>query len=160
MFYGVNDFFSGVAIVSQKILSAKRFLWYNLSMEFKDLIKEALSVSAGRELSEGAYFGGVGAALETMSGKIYHGTCIDCFCGIGTCAEHAAVLNMLMNGESEIKKIVAVKENGEILPPCGRCRELLYMVNAKNAETEFMVAKNEVKKLKDLLPNPYLGYYQ
>lgn len=131
-----------------------------LFMEYKDLIKEALSVSAGRELSEGAYFGGVGTALETAGGKVYKGTSLDCSCGIGACAEYSAITSMLMAGESQVKRIVSVKENGDILPPCGRCRELTYMVDSKNADTEFMVGKDKVMKLRELLPNPYLGYYE
>jgi cytidine deaminase len=62
---------------------------------------------------------------------------------------------MLKNKESEIQAIVAVDRNGKILPPCGRCRELLQQVNLKNLQTEVFVSKNKAIKLKELLPCRY-----
>ena len=63
--------------------------------------------------------GSVGAALVTRQGNIYTGICIDVTCGMGFCAEHAAVAEMLKARQTEIDMIVAVGE-GVILPPCGR----------------------------------------
>ena len=66
--------------------------------------------------------GSVSAALLTQSGNIYSGICLDMACGIGFCAEHAAIADMLKAHETVIKSIVAVRADG-IVPPCGRCRE-------------------------------------
>lgn len=43
-------------------------------------------------------------ALETVSGAVYTGICIDVPCSIGMCAEQAAIAEMLKNGETKIKK--------------------------------------------------------
>src|SRR5215213_8694335 len=59
--------------------------------------------------------GSVGSALLTRQGNIYTGICIDVTCGIGFCAEHAAVAEMLKARETAIAMIVAVGE-GVILP--------------------------------------------
>ena len=52
---------------------------------------------------------------------------------------------------TRIEKIVAVCEEG-VVPPCGRCRELMYQVDFANAETDVIVSENKVMRLKDLLP--------
>lgn len=63
---------------------------------------------------------------------------------------------MLKNNESEIDKIVAYSAKGKIYAPCGRCRELIRMINTANLETKVMVDEDKVYKLKDLLPEMYI----
>jgi cytidine deaminase len=65
---------------------------------------------------------------------------------------------MLTNGESRIEKIVALDGDGVILPPCGRCREIIYQVNNQNKEAD-IILKNKVMKLKDLLPEIWQEAY-
>src|SRR5262245_29793038 len=74
--------------------------------------------------------GSVAAALQTAAGNVYTGVCIDTQCGLGFCAEHAAIAEMLKARESAIAMIVAVTSGGAIIPPCGRCRELIRQVNS------------------------------
>lgn len=64
---------------------------------------------------------------------------------------------MLKNNESEIDKIVAYSAKGQIYAPCGRCRELIRMVNDKNLNTKVLIAKDKVCELKDLLPEMYIS---
>lgn len=89
--------------------------------------------------------------MLTDKGNIYTGVAITCACNIGFCAEHSAIAEMLKHRESRIVKIVAVNSNSA-LPPCGRCRDFIRMVNEKNMEPEVMVENNKIVKLKDLLP--------
>ncbi len=96
--------------------------------------------------------GAVAAALITKTGNIYTGICLDMACGIGFCAEHSAIAEMLKHHESEINMIVAITEN-QILPPCGRCRELMMQINSKNSKTKIGLPKNKIKLLEELLPN-------
>ena len=56
---------------------------------------------------------GVAAAVESISGKIYVGVCVDGGCTLGICAERNAIFNMLTNGEDAIKRVVAVNWDGE-----------------------------------------------
>ena len=44
---------------------------------------------------------------------------------MGFCAEHAAIAAMITAGENRITKVIAVYEDGTIIPPCGRCREFI-----------------------------------
>lgn len=98
--------------------------------------------------------GGVAAALETVAGNVYTGICVETHCGMGFCAEHAAVAEMLKARESQIRRIVAVTHPEGILPPCGRCRELLWQVNDRNCDAQVIVALNRSIPLSDLLPQP------
>jgi len=95
--------------------------------------------------------GSVGAAIKSSSGKIYTGICIDVQCGIGFCAEHAAISEMLKSRETVIDFVVAVGKSG-IISPCGRCRELMMQIDKKNAETKVILDTNRVVFLKELLP--------
>jgi cytidine deaminase len=94
----------------------------------------------------------VAAAILTSSGHTYTGVCVHVSCGIGFCAEHAAVAEMLKARETEIEAIVAVCEDG-VLPPCGRCRELLVQVNPRNLEALVALPGDRVKRLRELLPD-------
>jgi cytidine deaminase len=97
----------------------------------------------------------VAAAILTTAGNIYTGICVHLSCGIGFCAEHAAVAEMLKARETEIEVIVAVCEEG-VLAPCGRCRELLVQVNPKNLDAYVAIPDGQLKRLRDLLPEHWL----
>lgn len=122
---------------------------------FTTLKKEARKVSKNRKLSDLASCGGVGSTLITAKGNLYTGICIDACCGIGFCAEHAAIAEMLKHGESEIREIIAVTDHGKILPPCGRCRELIFQIDPRNKETIVHLSANKTKRIKVLLPDPW-----
>lgn len=119
-------------------------------MEFTELYQKALEVLHPRQVSEDIEAGGVAAALVTDQGNVYQGVCIDTACSMGFCAEHAAIAAMLTAGENRVEKIVAVNWNRDILPPCGRCRELLMQLG--NPDALVLVAKDTAVKVKDLLP--------
>ncbi|SIS75777.1 cytidine deaminase family protein [Alicyclobacillus vulcanalis] len=121
-------------------------------MTFEELIEKARSVHGFRQLSPEATAGSVSAALETAQGHVYIGVCIDTACSLGFCAEHAAAAAMVTAGEHRVVRMVAVGANGAVLPPCGRCRELIRLLHPGNLETEVMVAPGAVVKLAELLP--------
>lgn len=121
-------------------------------MNFEQLIRRAQAVVAPRRLSAAAEAGSVGAALLSEGGIVYVGVCIDAACSVGFCAEHAAAAAMITAGEQRIVKMVAVGSRGEILPPCGRCREFIYQIHEDNVATKVMVQRGVVVTLLDLLP--------
>lgn len=121
-------------------------------MDFIELYNIARSAAKPFKLSEYAEAGGVGAAILTVSGNVYTGVCIDTACSMGFCAEHAAAAAMITAGENEISKIVAVGSRGNVMPPCGRCREFLSQIADANLNAEVMVSDTTVVRLKDLLP--------
>jgi len=121
----------------------------------EQLIQKAKEVAKLHKSSEDVRIGDIGCALVTNKGNLYLGVSIHACCGIGFCAEHSAIASMVLKQEYKIKKIVAVSGDGTILPPCGRCRELMYQIDEENYETEIIIDKNKVVKLKDLLPEPW-----
>jgi cytidine deaminase len=96
--------------------------------------------------------GEVAAALVTGDGNYYTGICVDVACSLGFCAEHAAIAEMLKNRETRVEMIVAVRQNGVILPPCGRCREMLLQINGDNARTKVVVNDRQILTLEELMP--------
>ena len=97
----------------------------------------------------------VAAAILSGSGKTYTGVCIDLSCGIGFCAEHAAVAEMLKGRETEIDTIVAVGKDG-VLAPCGRCRELMVQVDPRNFNARVGLPDGRVSPLSELLPDHWI----
>lgn len=110
----------------------------------------ALEVLNPRRVSENVEAGGVAAALVTGRGNVYRGVCIDTACSLGFCAEHAALAAMLTAGEDRVEMIVAVGWDKQIMPPCGRCRELLMQLG--NPDCQVVVAPGEVVPVRELLP--------
>jgi cytidine deaminase len=102
--------------------------------------------------------GGIGAALETASGMVYTGINLDLACGIGFCAEHSAVAEMLKSRETVVRRIVAVNEE-RIIAPCGRCREMLVQVDARNLDCEVLLPDGAAATLRELLPSAWLEQY-
>jgi cytidine deaminase len=109
-----------------------------------------------RRTSAGRLVGDVAAALISAGGNIYRGVCIDTGSGTGFCAEHAAIAAMVTAGEYRIARIVAVwrDEDGRryVLPPCGRCRELIRQIDTANLDTAVILGDGRRLRLRDLLP--------
>lgn len=120
-----------------------------------DLIRGAASVINPKRVGD-RLFGDVGATLITDAGQQYFGVCIDTGSGTGFCAEHSAIAAMVTAKEYRIQKIVAVWRDGNgalyVLPPCGRCRELIRQIDAANLDTDVVLGPDKVVKLRDLLP--------
>jgi cytidine deaminase len=125
-------------------------------MTNEELIRQAKSIINPHKVDD-RLLGNVGAVLVTNKGNVYSGVCIDTGSGTGFCAEAAAIGTMVTAGEYEIAKIVAVWIDDEgkhtyVLPPCGRCREFIRQIDERNLDTNVILGKDTVMKLKELLP--------
>ena len=67
-------------------------------------------------------------------------------------SESAEAGSVAAAGESRIVKLVAWKEGEGPVPPCGRCRELIYQLNHENLACEVLLPGG-VKTLAQLLPD-------
>ncbi|CBZ02070.1 cytidine deaminase [Clostridium botulinum] len=121
-------------------------------MKFDELYDIAKNALNPRKISKNSYAGSVAAAILSESGKVYTGVCIDTPCSMGFCAEHAAIATMITAGENRITKIVAVYEDGTIIPPCGRCREFICQIHDENYKCQVMIKKDMIITINDLLP--------
>lgn len=97
-----------------------------------DVIRSGEGVLNPRQISPWMEAGGVSAAVESVSGKIYVGVCVDTACTLGICAERNAIFNMITNGESAIRRVIAVNGEGKAIPPCGACREMMTQLMPDN----------------------------
>ncbi len=124
--------------------------------EDKKLIEEAKKII----IKSRPNIGDVGAALVTAKGDIFRGVCMEFECGIGSCAEYQAVGAMISNGQNEIKSIAAVwydckSKKYKVIPPCGKCREMIQQACIKNKNTEVIISEIEKIKLESLLPHAW-----
>ena len=120
---------------------------------WKNLYQEAMSVLGSREVSKRMSVGSVAAAVLTKKGNIYKGICIDTDGSIGMCAERNALSTMLTFGENEVDRVVSVYEDGNIIPPCGICREFMMQLGGDVENIEILLNRNGKScKLIDLLP--------
>jgi cytidine deaminase len=121
-------------------------------MTTTELIEKAIAIAHSRQLTDECTVGEVGAALLTSAGSVFTGVSISAASGVGFCAEHSAVAQMITAGETRIQKVVAVSANGKVLPPCGRCREILFQVDRGNLEAEIVLGRERIGTLAELLP--------
>ncbi len=122
---------------------------------WNELYNAAKAVQNEREVSDKIYAGGVGAAVESSSGKIYVGVCIDTSCTLGICAERNAIFNMITNGENQIKRVIAVMPDGKSGAPCGACREFMAQLmpnKYQNIEIMLDYDNEKIVKLGELTP--------
>lgn len=68
----------------------------------------------------------VGAALRTRSGRVFLGVHLETYVGrIAVCAEAIALGAAATAGDHEVDLIVAARYTGEVVSPCGMCREMI-----------------------------------
>lgn len=120
-----------------------------------ELYARAKEVQNYRKISDYIEAGAVAAAIESVSGKIYVGVCVDTACTLGICAERNAMFNMITNGENAIKRVLAILPDGKCGAPCGACREFMVQLMPDSyKEVEIMIdyEKKQVVKLGELTP--------
>ena len=123
------------------------------------LYQAARAILKPRKISDMMDAGGVAAAIEATSDRIYTGICVDGACTLGICAERNAIFSMLTNGEDAMKRVVAVNWDGRVLPPCGACRELMtQLMPEKYRKIEVMMdfEAPRIVMLGDLTPEWWL----
>jgi cytidine deaminase len=99
----------------------------------------------------------VGAALETMQGKIITGCNIEnASYGLTICAERVAIFKAMSDGERHFRRIAIVADTDQPTPPCGACRQILWEF-AGDLQIVLGNCQGETARhqLKDLLPLPF-----
>jgi cytidine deaminase len=125
----------------------------------QDLIDVAKTKANKRELTPDVTIGHVGCAIKTKSGKIYTGTSISTSANLGHCAEVTAIAQMINEGETEIEYVVGVGGQGELITPCGRCRELMFQINRSNLKALIALSEDKTVTLEELLPHRWQDYW-
>ncbi len=95
----------------------------------------------------------VGAAALTADGRIVSGCNVEnASYGLTLCAECALVGNLQMTGGGLLRAFYCVDAGGNILMPCGRCRQLLYEFRAPNME---LMTTQGIKTMDQMLPDAF-----
>ena len=110
------------------------------------LYDAAKQVLNPREISKMIEAGGVAAAIESTSGKIYVGVCVETACTLGICAERNAIFHMITNGENAIRRVIAINRTGKVIPPCGACREFMTQLMPDSYRTVEIMMDYETNK--------------
>ena len=127
----------------------------NEQIIWKKMLEAAKTVQRGRRISDYVEAGEVAAAIESSTGRIYTGVCVDTACTLGICAERNAIFNMLTNGEHCIRRVLAVMPDGKNGAPCGACRELMVQLMPQDyGDIEIMLDIESMKTahLSELTP--------
>ena len=104
----------------------------------------------------------VGAALRSVSGKIYSG------CNVensaypeGTCAEAGAIAAMISDGEIEIIEICIVADGTRPISPCGGCRQKLSEFSKPSTKIHLANLDGIIESytMADLLPYSFSSDY-
>ncbi|MDR8018816.1 cytidine deaminase [Nesterenkonia aerolata] len=95
----------------------------------------------------------VGAAAKLDTGTMVSGCNVEnASYGVGLCAECTLVGQLQMSGGGRIAAFVCVNGSGELITPCGRCRQLLYEFAA---ETMYVRTARGVVTMDELLPQAF-----
>ena len=122
---------------------------------WKQLYDAAKAVQNQRKISDYVEAGGVAAAIQSESGRIYTGVCVDTASTLGICAERNAIFQMLTNGEHRITRVLAVMPDGKTGAPCGACRELMVQLDPQRyGDVQIMLdyEREKITTLGELTP--------
>lgn len=117
---------------------------------WKQLYDAAKAVQNQRKISDYVEAGGVAAAIQSESGRIYTGVCVDTASTLGICAERNAIFQMLTNGEHRITRVLAVMPDGKTGAPCGACRELMVQLDPQRYGDILIMLDYEREKITTL----------
>jgi cytidine deaminase len=95
----------------------------------------------------------VGAAALTADGRLVSGCNVEnASYGLTLCAECALVGNLQMTGGGQLRAFYCVDAAGNVLMPCGRCRQLLYEFRAPAME---LMTTQGIKTMDQVLPDAF-----
>ena len=72
--------------------------------------------------------------------------------GVGLCAECGMVSQLHASGGGRLTHAVCVNRNGDVIMPCGRCRQLLFEAGGPNLQ---VLTVSGVRPMSDVLPDAF-----
>lgn len=95
----------------------------------------------------------VGAAACVDDGRIITGCNVEnASYGVGLCAECGLVSQLSLTGGGRLTHFVCVNKQGEVIMPCGRCRQLLFEHGGKDL---VMMTVRGVRPMSEVLPDAF-----
>ncbi|MCC9205330.1 cytidine deaminase [Arthrobacter sp. zg-Y769] len=95
----------------------------------------------------------VGAAALTDDGRIVSGCNIEnASYGLTLCAECSMISQLRMTGGGRLAAFACVDGSGNVLMPCGRCRQLLYEFRAPGMQ---LMTVSGIRSMDEVLPDAF-----
>ena len=95
----------------------------------------------------------VGAAALTEDGRIVSGCNVEnASYGLTLCAECSLISELAMTGGGKLVAFTCCDGNGNVLMPCGRCRQLLFEHSAKGMVLETV---SGMKTIDEVIPDAF-----
>ncbi|GHH97037.1 cytidine deaminase [Neobacillus kokaensis] len=125
-------------------------------MKIEQLIDEA------KKAREKAYVPyskfGVGAALLTTDGKVYHGCNIEnAAYSMCNCGERTAIFKAVSEGDRDFQMLAVVADTDRPCSPCGACRQVIAELCPSNMKVVLTNLKGDILELtvEELLPGAF-----
>lgn len=124
--------------------AADGFDWEGLRVQAVDAAKHAYAPYSNYP---------VGVAGYADDGRLLHGCNVEnAGYGVTLCAECGLVSSLHMTGGGRLTHVVCVNGSGEVIMPCGRCRQLLW----ENGGPELLLMTvSGVKPMSEVLPDAF-----
>lgn len=95
----------------------------------------------------------VGAAALVDDGRLVSGCNVEnAAYGVTLCAECGLVSSLHLSGGGRLTHFVCVNARGEVIMPCGRCRQLLFEHGGNDL---LMMTTRGVRPMSDVLPDAF-----
>jgi cytidine deaminase len=95
----------------------------------------------------------VGAAARVDDGRVVTGCNVEnAAYGVGLCAECGMVSSLHASGGGRLTHMVCVDAHGEVIMPCGRCRQLLFEHGGPDM---LMLTVSGVRPMSEVLPDAF-----
>lgn len=95
----------------------------------------------------------VGAAATVDDGRVVVGCNVEnAAYGVGLCAECGVVSQLHAGGGGRLTHFVCVNGQGEVIMPCGRCRQLLFEHGGPALE---LMTVSGVRRMDEVLPDAF-----
>ena len=95
----------------------------------------------------------VGAAAMVDDGRVVVGCNVEnAAYGVVLCAECGVVSQLHAGGGGRLTHFVCVNGEGEVIMPCGRCRQLLFEHGGREL---LLLTVSGVRRMDEVLPDPF-----
>lgn len=125
----------------------------------KDTERQIIDAATGARNCALARFSNfcVGAALESVEGKIFTGCNIESAAyELTMCAERVTIWKALSEGARRFRAIAVVADTERLTPPCGACRQLIWeFCGDIPVVLANLRGDTETLMMSELLPRPF-----
>ena len=95
----------------------------------------------------------VGAAARVHDGRFVTGCNVEnAAYGVALCAECGLISQLVLSGGGRLTHFACVNGAGDVLMPCGRCRQLLWEHGGADLE---VLTTHGVKRMDEVLPDAF-----